>query len=339
MSWRYGEWTAPHALPIGASTVAHVGDEVRAGDVIATGTLYGVPVRVAGAHRLGLAPGDLARVMRVSPGAELEKGAVIARTGRRFARAVTAPSAGRLAHIRTDGDFELAPVVDRWSVRSTLDGVVVAASDAAVTVRGSAWCLQGTAAYGPDAIGELAIAVAGPADEIAPSRVDVTQRGRILVGGGRSAAEAIARAHACGVAAVVAGAVPAAGLRALFGDGVDARGTTGVTDAPTVLCVLGFGTAQLPPSLLTDLRDLGAARAAIHAASGRLFIFAPSNAIAPPPDPTLSLASDWGGVRPIEGRATLADETVFASERSTRAVTTDEGPIPAANVAAASASR
>lgn len=338
MSWRYDEWTAVHSLPLGASDRASVGQTVGAGDVIAAGTVYGSPLRVAGARRLGVAGRDLGRVMRVGPGAEVEKGAILARTGRRFARAVTAPIAGRLAHVRGDGDLYLAPVVARWSVRATLDGTVTASTDAAVTVRGSAWCLQGVAAYGPDAIGALTLAVDGPAEDIAPSRIDVTQRGRILVGGGRSTAEALARAHACGVAAIVAGAVPASGLRSLFGDEVTAHGAPALVDAPTVLCLLGFGVAQLPASIFAPFRALATVRAAIHTATARLFVFADAAAITPAPA-TLALVGDWGAVRPLDGATLLTDDTSFPSERSATAVATDEGPLPAANLISLGAAR
>lgn len=333
MSWRFGQWSATHPLPLGVSGRAPVGQRVRAGDVLAAGTTYGSPVRVAAARRLGVATDDLDRVMRVVPGAEVERGAILARTGRRFARAVSAPIDGRIVHVRADGDLELAPIVDRWAVRATLDGVVTASSEAVVTVEGGAFCLQGVAAYGPDAVGELALGVDGPADELQPSRIDVRQRERILIGGGRSGAEAIARAHACGVAAVVAGAVPAGGLRVVFGDGVSAHGAPSRADAPTVLCLLGFGSTQIPEALYAPLLAFAGARAAIHTASARLFVFAPSNTVElASVTPSLALVADWAAVRPLDGRATLSDDTTFPSEWRAPAVVTADGPIPAANV-------
>ena len=340
MSWRYGESTVAHLLPIGVAKRAAEGDAVRAGDVIASGTVYGTPVRLAGARRLGLAAHDLSRVMRVAPGAEVERGAILARTGRRFARAVTAPFAGRLAHIRADGDIELAPIVDRWLVRAVIDGTVTRASDLEITVAGDAWCLQGVAAYGPDAIGELAMVADGPTDEVVPSRIDVTQRDRILVGGGRSGPEAIARAHACGVAAVVAGAVPAAGLRAIFGDEVSAHGLALREDAPTVLCLAGFGTSALPESLYSPLRVFAGSRAAIHTASARLFVFATSDSVAVSAmPPSLALSADWGAVRALDGRVTIEPDMRFASEVQASGVATESGPVPATNVLPVGAER
>jgi hypothetical protein len=341
VSWRYGDWQAVHPLPLGMSEYARAGQTVRAGDVIATGTTYGPAVRLAAARKLGVAPVDLDRVMRVAPGAELERGAIVARTGRRFARSVSAPIDGRLAHVRADGDLELAPVMGRWSVRATLDGVVSESTEASVTIAGRAWMLQGVAGYGPDAIGELSLAVDGPGDELPPSRVDVRQRDRILIGGGRSGPEAITRAHACGVAAVVAGAVPAAGLRVVFGDDVSAHGGPSREDLPTVLCLLGFGSGPLPKPIFAPLAALAGQRAAVHTASARLFVFAPVTALKIDAyDPSLALVADWGAVRPLDGPAALSgDDVSFPSEIAAPAVGTPDGPIPAANVLAFGASR
>lgn len=335
MSWRYDVWTAVHRLPLGLSRCPEVGQAVRAGDIIAAGSTYSAPVRIRAARRLGVAPADLSRVLRVPLGAEVERGALIARTGRRFVRAVSAPIDGRVVHIRADGDIELAPIVDRWVVRSTLDGTVTASDDSAVTVEGAAWGFQGVAGYGPNAIGELTLSAEGPQAEMQPSRIDVRQRGRILVGGARGGAEAIARAHACGAAGVIAGAVPAGGLRVVFGDDVSAQGSPSRSDTPTVLCLLGFGHAPLPSQVFGPLATLAGTRAAIHTASARLFVFAPADALQLAPQPaSLALVSDWGALRVLEGAASLADQVRFPSELTGSAVVTADGPIPSANVKA-----
>lgn len=333
MSWRYGVWTASHALPLGVSRSVPVGGAVRAGDILAAGTTYGPPVRVRAARRLGVAPADLERVLRVPLGAEVERGALLARTGRRFVRAISAPIDGRLVHLRADGDLEIAPVIDRWTVRATLDGAVTESNDAWIAVEGAAWGLQGVAAYGPDAIGELSLAAEGPAAEIHPSRIDVRQRDRILVGGSRGGAEAIARAHACGAAAVVAGAVPAGGLRVVFGEDVRAQGMPARGDVPTVLCLLGFGHAPLPPQLFDPLAALEGHRAAIHTASSRLFVFAPADVTQPARIPaSVALVADWGALRPLDGVVSDAGRRTFPSEVVSTAVMTADGAIPAANV-------
>jgi hypothetical protein len=301
VSWRYGRWTVEHALPVGAASRAAEGDAVHAGDVIASGGTVTRVHLVDGARRVGVAPADLDRVLRVRPVSDVRRGSILARTGRRFARAATSPIDGRLIHVTADGDLCISPVVDEWRVRSTIDGVVTRSDAAIVAVEGACWALQGLAAYGPDAVGELALAVDGPADPLAPSRLDVRLRGRILVGGARIAAEAITRAHACGVAGLVAGAAPAGGLRVVYGDDVDASGRPTVDDRPTVLCLIGFGSAALPAEVWDPLVALAGARASIHSASARLFVLATADrATLPATVPLVSLADDHASVRPVD---------------------------------------
>ncbi len=333
MTWRYGHTSVTHAFPLGVATRAAVGDLVRAGDMVAAGTTLGSPRRVSGARALGLTPPDLDRVMRVAVGAEVSRGTVLARTGRRLARAAIAPVDGRVLHRTASGDLFVAPVTGRWSIRSAMDGTVVRSDDGAVTVEGDAWALGGIAGYGPDAIGDLYVGVDAPLDELAPSRIDVRLRDRIVVGGTRVAAEAITRAHACGVSGLVAGGVPAGGLRVVYGDDVGARGQSAADDRPTVLCLLGFGSAPLPLPVHLGLVALSGSRAAIHTASARLLVFAPADLPVGDADtPELLLASDFGGVRPFESGGSFAGVIRFPSEIDADAIDTGDGFVPAANV-------
>lgn len=333
MGWRYGRWVILHPLPLGASSRPAVGAAVRAGEALATGTLLGSPVRVEGARKLGVDRDDMDRVARVRVGTDVSRGTVLARTGRRFARAVTAPMDGRLVHRSSEGDFYIAPITGTWTVRAAMDGTVGRSDDAAVTVEGSAWGLGGVAAYGPDAFGELALGVDAPMDELAPGRVDVRAHDKILVGGARVAAEALTRAHACGVAGLVAGAAPAGGLRVVYGDDVTASGGPSLDDRPTILCLVGFGTGPLPGEVYLPFVAFSGHRAAIHVASARLFVFAPAAALDAIQDaPALVLAGDFGGVRPLEGQTSLTGLTRFASDVFCEGLATQDGVVPVPNV-------
>lgn len=333
MAWRYGTWAVEHALPIGCAERSAVGAIVRAGDPLARGTIVGPVHVVEGARRVGVQPRDLAQVTRVQLGSAVTRGTVLARTGRRFARAATAPVDGRLVHVTTDGDFYIAPELATWTVRSTMDGVVERSDDACVGVEGRCWMLPGVAAYGPDAVGELVLGVDAPTEDLAPSRIDVRMRDRILVGGARMAAEAVTRAHACGVAGVVAGAAPAGGLRVVYGDDVEARGRSVSEDRPTVLCLVGFGSAPLPAEVFAPLASLAGTRAAIHTASARLFVFASSDAGPSEAEPpALVLAEDHGSIRALPAGAETVGQMRFASEIEAQALRTSDGAIPIANV-------
>lgn len=333
MTWRYGHTSVTHQLPLGVASRAATGDPVRAGDPLAAGTTQGSPVRVRGARALNLGAAEFAEAMRVPVGSAVTRGTVLARTGRRLARAVTAPIDGRLLHRTASGDLIVAPITGRWSVRSAMDGTVVRSDDGAITVEGDAWTLGGIAAYGPDAIGELYVGVDAPMDELAPARIDVRLRDRIVVGGARVAAEGITRAHACGVSGMVAGGVPAAGLRVVYGDDIGAHGRSAEDDRPTVLCLLGFGSAPLPLAVHRGLVALSGNRAAIHTASGRLLVFAPADAAVEDADaPELVLAADFGAVRPFEASASFGGPRTFPSEVEADAIDTGDGFVPAANI-------
>ena len=333
MAWRYARWVVEHALPLGASVRPSVGSTVRAGEPLATGTLLGSPVRAEGARRLGVEAADVDRVSRVQVGTDVRRGTVLARTGRRFARAVTAPIDGRLVHRSHEGDYYVAPITGTWTVRAAMDGTVVRSDDASVSVEGSAWGLGGIAAYGPDAFGELALGVDAPTDELSPSRVDVRLHDKIVIGGARIAAEAITRAHACAVAGLVAGAAPAGGLRVVYGEEVTASGGPTVEDRPTVLCLQGFGNGPLPREVYLPLVAFSGQRAAIHVASARLFVFAPPASLEASLDaPALVLAGDYGSVRPLEGETSLTGVTRFASDVFCEGLATKDGVVPVPNV-------
>ena len=333
MGWRYGRWVVEHALPLGASARPSIGNTVRAGEPLATGSLLGSPVRVEGARQLGVGAEDVDRVSRVRVGTDVTRGTVLARTGRRFARAVTAPVDGRLVHRSHEGDYYVAPITGTWTVRAAMDGTVVRSDDASVSVEGSAWGLGGIAAYGPDAFGELALGVDAPTDELSPSRVDVRMHDKILIGGARIAAEAITRAHACAVAGLVAGAAPAGGLRTVYGEEVTASGGPTVEDRPTVLCLQGFGNGPLPREVYLPLVAFSGHRAAIHVASARLFVFAPATSLEASLDaPALVLAGDYGSVRPLEGDTSLTGVTRFASDVFCEGLATKDGVVPVPNV-------
>jgi hypothetical protein len=332
VAWRREHWVADHALPVGVSARAQLGARVRAGDIIASGAVLGSAVRIAAARKLGLAPDDLAHELRVPVGSEVRARTVLARLGRRFPRTLTAPIDGRLLHATVEGDLYLAPVVDRWAVRATLDGEVTRSDDAVVTIEGDAWGMQGTAAYGPDAIGEIALGVDGPSADLAAARLDVRLAGRIIVGGARVSAEVITRAHACGIAGLVAGAAPAAGLRVVYGDTVTASGAPGREDRPTVLCLMGFGSGVLPREIYEPLAALVGSRAAIHTASARLFVFASADAfdfVSRTPD--VALAGDYSAVRCL-GERTDAGSVLLDSELETHAVRSGDELVPAANI-------
>ena len=69
-----------------------------------------------------------------------------------------------------------------------------------------------------------------------------------------------------------------------------ASGSPSRDDRPTVLCLMGFGSATLPPAVYKPFAAFAGARAAIHTATARLFVFSTADIgqiEAPPSDVTV----------------------------------------------------
>lgn len=293
MRWSFGSWLAALPLPFGAHFLVAAGATVSAGDVVARGSVYRATRRVGAARVLGCHAEAVPALLRAQVGDAVQRGAVVARTGRRFPRAIVAAQDGRLVHVGADGDLHVGTVRREWEVVSPLDGVVRRADAHAVIVEGEAWCLEGLAGFGPDRVGTLALAVERADEELAPARLDVSVAGAILVGGRRASGEALTRAHAVGARGVVAAAASFRGLRAVYADGASAFGFPTMEDVPTLLVLAGFGLAPFPEPLLARLAALAGARAGIDVRAARLYVGGPREASEPleasfEPEPDLS---------------------------------------------------
>lgn len=296
MRWSFGTWRATLPLPFGAVSSVAEGTRVSAGDVVARGSVYRA-TRVVDAPRvLGCRPEEVSGLLRVRVGDSVQQGAVIARTGRRFPRAIVAGHDGRLVHVGANGELHVGTVRREWEVTSPLDGVVRRADVHVAVVEGDAWCLEGLAAFGPDRVGALALAVHRADEELAPARLDVSVAGAILVGGSRASGEAVTRAHAVGARGVVAASASFRGLRAAYGDGASAFGFPTVDDVPTLLVLAGFGAAPFPEPLLGRLAPLGGSRAGIHVRAARLYVGA-AREVSEPFEAVFEPESDLSAVR------------------------------------------
>ncbi len=295
--WSYRKWRAELRLPFGVSWLATTDASIGAGDVVARGTRYRATRRVDAAKVLACSPESVRGLLRVTIGERVPAGAIVARQGRRFARAIVAEEEGRLVHVDAAGGVYLGTVRAEWEVRSPLDGVVRRA-DAHAVVEGSSWALSGLAAYGPSRAGILASGVRAPQDELAPARLDVSYRDRVLMAGARVAGEALTRAHAVGAAGLVAAATSFRVLLAVYGDDVSAFGWPTDEDVPTLLVLGAFGRAPFDRALFDALRALEGTRASIDTTSARLHVFAPPGASRPLGAAPLELADDLSGARP-----------------------------------------
>ncbi|OLC54663.1 MAG: hypothetical protein AUH85_11150 [Chloroflexi bacterium 13_1_40CM_4_68_4] len=295
--WSYDTWQTELRLPFGASSIIATEATVQAGEVVARGTRYRGTRRVNAAKVLACPPEQVRDLLRVRVGESVRSGAIIARQGQRFARAIVAAEDGRIVHLDAEGGVHIATVRAEWEVRSPLDGVVRDADARAVVVEGASWAISGIAAFGPSRAGALTLAVDAADEELVASRLDVSAAGRVLVGGARVSGEALARAHAVGAAGVVVASASFRALLPVYGEDASAFGTPSDEDVPTLFILGAFGHAPFDRGLFDALRRLDGSRAAIDAENGRLHVFAQPDASRPLEAAALSLEDDLSGAR------------------------------------------
>jgi hypothetical protein len=101
--------------------------------------------------------------------------------------------------------------------------------------------LQGIFGVGGETHGELAIAVAGPEEELTEARLEPAHRGKIVVGGARVSYATLMRAKEIGVAAVVTGGFDDRDLRQLLGKDLGVAITGSEDLGFTLVLTEGFG--------------------------------------------------------------------------------------------------
>jgi hypothetical protein len=189
-------------------------------------------------------------------------------------RDVRAPVEGLfLGYDPQTGNAALLPLETGPSIVSDVRGVVMEVASEAITIAVPAVMLAGAAGSGPAVHGSLTIMVSGPDQPLEPALIDADASGRILVGGSWASAEAITRARAVGVAAIVVGGLHARDLTDFTG--LQHRRSLLGTAAPPfgVLAVDGFGQASMDPARFAWLRAHADHPATVLGDQRRLLVF------------------------------------------------------------------
>ncbi len=171
-------------LPFPGRVLVNHGQKVNATDVVADARQPGNHFLVDVRRELGLARLDEAeKLINHTPGDRIEQGEVLAQTGGLFAQSLRSPATGTIVTIsaarimiETEGTTVLVRAGVSGTVREVIEkfGAVVETSGALI---------QGRIGNGQVDQGMLLIAARTPLDELAASRMDVSMRGAVLVGG------------------------------------------------------------------------------------------------------------------------------------------------------------
>ena len=240
---------------------------------------------------VGLRPGDLLDHVPVSP------------SGRLGRKSPQATYRTRVCEHGRDGLTRLAAGSGEILIHAPASGIVEAVLPGRIDIRADGLAVDAQVGWGRPAVGRIVIAVDAPDAELPASRIDVSAAGAILVAGLRLDLEAMSRARAIGVTAVITGGVASRHLRQLGSS--EARQAAALhTAAPFgLLALAGYGRLPIPAHLWDLLVAADGRQAGIHPASRTLIIGddpRPLMAAVARPAGTVRVTSGEG--RDLEGR-------------------------------------
>jgi len=237
-------------LPLKGRVLVKAGDAVGPHDIVARTELPGNVQTMNLASWLDIDPAQVPQALRKPLGSDVRAGEVLAATQGFFGfarRDVTAPADGFLESVSSvTGQLVLReppiPVEVSAYVRGT---VVEVLPDEGVIVEARGALLQGIFGVGGETWGAVAVAVDSPEAELTPLRLRPEHRGHVVVGGALVTYEALMRARALGVAAVVAGGIDDLDLRQLLGHDLGVAITGSEDLGLTLVLTEGFGRIRM----------------------------------------------------------------------------------------------
>lgn len=171
-----------------------------------------------------------------------------------------------------DGITRLAAGSGEVIIQSPAAGVVERVVPGRVDIRSEGLAVDALVGWGRSAVGHIVIVADGPDAEVRASRIDVSAAGAILVAGARLDIEAMSRARAIGVAAVLTGGVASRHLRQLGSSEARQQAALHASAPFGLLALAGYGRVPVPLHLWDLLVAAEGRVAGIHPAARTLVI-------------------------------------------------------------------
>jgi len=233
-------------LPIRGEVLVGTGDKVAARDVVAQTLLPGPITPVNVANILSIPPGDLPSAMLKTQGDKIAAGELLARSSGMFGwfkKDCPSPAAGAVETISgVTGQVMLRGDPLPVQLRAFLAGTVVeVVAEEGVTVEAEGTFVQGIFGIGGEAFGPIEIACKQPDEKLAGDLITDKMRNAVVVGGARVTSEALSRAKAVGVSAIVTGGIDDQDLRDFLGYDLGVATTGSETAGLTLIITEGFG--------------------------------------------------------------------------------------------------
>jgi hypothetical protein len=223
-------------LPVPGKVVVRKGQKVNGNDVIAEAKLAPEHLLLDIGRGLGLSPGKADAHISRQVGEEVSEGDVIAGPVGFARRVVRAPSSGRIV-LAGSGQVLIELDSRPFELKAGLPGVVSELiNERGAVIEATGALLQGVWGNGRIDSGLLQVVARSPQDTLSKDRLDVSQRGAVIVGGHCSDADALTAAEE----------IPLKGLILASMDG-KLLSTAEKLRCPVVL-IEGFGKIPMNPA-------------------------------------------------------------------------------------------
>lgn len=240
---------------------------------------------------IGLRPGDVLDHVAVP------------QSGRLGRRSPQGTYRTRVCEHGRDGTTRLAAGSGDIVIHSPAAGLVEAVLPGRIDIRAEGLAVDAQVGWGRPSVGRIVLAVDAPDAEMPASRIDVNSSGAVLVVGARIDIEALSRARAIGVAAIVTGGIASRYLRQLGTSEVRQQAALHAAAPFGLLALGGYGRVPIPNHLWDLLVAAQGRPAGIHAESRTLIIGGdPRPLLAAAARPTGTVRVISGDRRDQEGR-------------------------------------
>ncbi len=186
-----------------------------------------------------------AAIVGMRPGDVLDN-VPVPQPGRRGRKSAAATYRTRVCEHGRDGITRLVAGSGDVTVDAPATGIIEAVTPSRVDMRAEGLAIDAQVGWGRPSSGRIVIAVDGPDAEIQTSSIDVTASGAILVVGARVDTEAMSRARAIGVAAVISGGVASRDLRRLVSSEARQQAALRAAAPFGLLALGGYGRVPIP---------------------------------------------------------------------------------------------
>ncbi len=259
-------------LPIPGVVLVQEGESVSSDKVVARAELPGKVHVVNVVNLLGILPEDLKEFMVKREGDRVEQGQVLAENKpliKWFKSTVVSPITGSVETIsNSTGQVLLREPPRRLDLFSYVDGrVVEVIPGQGVRIETTCAFVQGIFGVGGETWGTLVMVETSPEQPLEAGQLTSDHAGKIVIGGAFVGAEALQRAKAVGVKALVVGGMHDKDLRVLLGYdlGVAITGTENI--GFTLVLTEGFGQIPMASKTFELLQALNGRKASISGAT------------------------------------------------------------------------